>query len=50
MALRTDNLRSERLRKRFWYVDKAMFVGFGWPCELILWFLVIENRDFDEVG
>jgi hypothetical protein len=50
MALRTDNLRSGRLKKRLCYVDKAMFVGVGLPCELILCFLVIEKSEFDEVG
>jgi hypothetical protein len=50
IALRTVNLRSGHLKKLLWYVDKAMFVGVGLPCKLILCFLVIEKSDFDEFG
>jgi hypothetical protein len=36
MALRTDNLRFGRLKKQICYVNEAMFLGVGLPCELIL--------------
>jgi hypothetical protein len=50
MALRTDNLRSGRLKKRLLYVDNSMYLVLNLPCELILYFLVIEKIEFDEVG
>jgi hypothetical protein len=49
MALRNHTLRSERLKIRFVEVDESMFYDVERPFQRIVYVLVIQKGNLDEV-